>query len=119
MRNTRKSLKIPRNKAFREQEGHCFYCSRPMWCENPDEFSIAHGVRKPLLRQCQCTGEHLKPHSCGGTASKENIVAACFYCNSKRHKRKAKMDPIQYRSYVHKRVAKGKWNTFIYENLEQ
>ena len=38
------------------------------------------------------------------------IVAACRFCNSKRHTKKKVPDPIVYRQMVTKRMRAGKWH---------
>ena len=91
------------------QEGRCYYCSLPMWDPKlkvaATELCLAPNMPK-LLR---CTAEHLHARSEGGADSPSNIVAACWFCNTRRHHRKAPPSPDVYRAYVQKRMAKGKW----------
>lgn len=54
-----------RNKAAERQGWHCYYCTAPMTVET-------------------CTADHLIPVCKGGTDRKDNIVAACVKCNSRK-----------------------------------
>ena len=76
-----------RNQAFKLQSGLCYYCHQPMWQENPESFAQKQGVTLAQARQLQCTAEHLVPKEDGGGPNQKNIVAACRFCNSRRHKR--------------------------------
>lgn len=64
-------------------------------------------------KNLQCTGEHLKEHSKGGTASSNNIVAACIYCNQHRHMRKIDLSPKKFKNHVVGRIAKRCWHQII------
>jgi 5-methylcytosine-specific restriction endonuclease McrA len=110
MAKPRASLTKPRSIAFHRQQGYCFYCNQPMWTENPVEFVSKYGLTPKQTWYFQCTGEHLKAHSQGGTVAQSNIVAACRFCNQTRHRRKNPPDPIQYKILVHSRMAKGRWH---------
>lgn len=57
-------IPILRHRACKQQGKLCFYCARPM--------------TKP-------TAEHLKARHEGGPDTAKNIVAACSYCNHRRH----------------------------------
>jgi hypothetical protein len=61
----------------------------------------------------KCTAEHLLAKQDGGKDSESNIVAACHFCNQKRHKCKTPKDPISYKRYVSTRLGKGKWNSAL------
>lgn len=113
MPKNRNSLKAQRTKAFNAQGGLCFYCEQPMWNEHPTELSRRRDVLRRAVRLFQCTGEHLNPHSKGGTSNQKNIVAACLYCNSKRHRRRKALTPKQFKALVKKRVNSGRWNTHL------
>ena len=76
MVKTRKSLIKPRSIAFQHQHGHCFYCNQPMWPDDHRDFVSKYGLTLKQARYFQCTGEHLKAHSDGGSANRSNIVAA-------------------------------------------
>lgn len=66
-------LRILRARAFREQDGKCYWCKEQMneGAENSDPR--------------QLTGDHLKPLHQGGKTVPGNIVAACRECNNERH----------------------------------
>lgn len=89
-----KQLRNHRSSAADRQRGHCWYC----------------GVLMRESGPLGCTAEHLLPLSDGGRDTKGNIVAACRFCNSRRHSRRKPMTPEDYRRHVQKRVSKGRWN---------
>lgn len=82
-----------------------------MWNSDLEGFAARHSISIKQAAFFQCTGEHLVAHSEGGTASKANIVAACKFCNLKRHARKCPPDPEDYSMFVHRRLEKGAWNS--------
>jgi len=104
----KRTSKIRRAKML-AQGGRCYYCDQLMWehkmelGERPDRWPI----RKP--RALQCTAEHLHPRSDGGADTPENIVAACWFCNSTRHKKKQARSPQQHREHARKRMRQGRW----------
>lgn len=100
MTKSRKPLSKPRSIAFSSQSGYCFYCSQPMWSENPLEFASKYKITLGQAKRFQCTGEHLVAHHNGGTAAQKNIVAACLFCNQKRHQRKVAPTPDQYKKLI-------------------
>lgn len=110
MTKKRTSLSALRKLSFTYQNGHCYYCNQPMWNSNPKEFSIKHNITIKQAKQLKCTGEHLLPHSLEGPATKKNIVAACHYCNQKRHRRENELSPTTYKSLVSRRLAKKRWH---------
>jgi len=111
MAKTRKSLVTPRTIAFIRQEGICFYCKQPMWSGNPHEFASKFKISLAQAKRFRCTGEHLKAHCEGGSASPANIVAACCFCNQKRHRgRKEIPSPDQYKNLIQRRMDKGRWH---------
>jgi 5-methylcytosine-specific restriction endonuclease McrA len=110
MTRPRKSLAKTRSIAFSNQSGYCFYCSQPMWSENPLEFASKHKITLGQAKRFQCTGEHLKAHHEGGSVTQTNIVAACWFCNQKRHKRKEALPPDQYKQLIHQRMSQGRWH---------
>ncbi len=95
-----------RLKAFNLQQGLCIYCELPMWLDGPTVFAKKYKITTKQAKLFQCTAEHLKAKQDG----ESNIVAACHYCNQKRHKCKSPKDPISYKQYVTNRLEKGKWN---------
>lgn len=106
----RKSLIKPRAVAFDRQNGRCFYCGQPMCQGDIQQFTQAHRISAKQAKWLQCTGEHLTPHKNGGGVSSSNIVAACYWCNSKRHARSTDLSPEKYRLMVAKLMAKGGWH---------
>ncbi len=110
MPKQRKSLKSPRQKAFKVQQGLCYYCHQPMWSTEPKSFAKRFGLSLSQAQQMQCTGEHLVAHTQGGSALQENIVAACKYCNKHRHQLKITPPPEQFEKYVSRRLSRGKWH---------
>ena len=110
MSKKRSSLESLRKKAYALQSGRCFYCGSPMWQHNPEQFAARHKLTLKQTKLLKCTGEHLTAHSERGQASTENIVAACWYCNSHRHKTLKPRSPDSYRDHVRKSISKGCWH---------
>ena len=102
-------LKHIRRKKMIEQGGHCYYCGLQMWEGVPDPVVPVRSRSTKLPRPLQCTTEHLRPRSDGGANTADNIVAACRFCNSRRHQRKQPKAPEDYRAYVQRRMAAGRW----------
>ena len=99
-----------RKSAYSAQHGLCCYCGTVMWTRNIQAFARAHNISLAQARLLQCTAEHLHPRNDGGDNSPENVAAACWYCNTKRHKRKSPLSPEQYRQHVMNRVKAGAWH---------
>ncbi|PKO70211.1 MAG: restriction endonuclease [Betaproteobacteria bacterium HGW-Betaproteobacteria-16] len=91
-------LHTSRQLAFDRQGGKCYYCGLRMWRNGPKGPS-----------HLRCTAEHLIARSEGGGNGQSNIVAACWHCNSTRHKRKRPPEPQRYRDEVRRRVNRGAW----------
>jgi len=106
-----------RFKAFQNQAGHCYYCGSPMWLKDKEGFAIQHAISLPMAAEFKCTAEHLQARCDGGNNSKSNIVAACIFCNTKRHHRKNALAPIGYRKHVQKRLDKGKWHSIVAQSV--
>ncbi|WP_084612094.1 HNH endonuclease [Ferriphaselus amnicola] len=99
-----------RNSAFVRQSGLCHYCNFPMWQgDSSKQYAQAYGLSLTAAQKFQCTAEHLLARQDGGTDYADNIVAACRYCNQKRHKRKMPAEPSSFRQLVQNRVRRGKW----------
>lgn len=98
-----------RTLAFHAQHGRCCYCGLPMWQGSPDELKSL-GLRPRTAAPLRCTAEHLVALQDGGKDVAGNIAAACWLCNSRRHKRKVPPPPETYRVMVQRRIAKGKWH---------
>ena len=107
---SQKTLIRSRNAAFAAQGGRCFYCDLPMWVSRPENFSRGHGVRAAHVWRFQCTAEHLIPREKGGRDTRDNIAAACAYCNRQRHRAKPARSPEAHREHVQRRLARGRWH---------
>jgi hypothetical protein len=100
-----------RSRAFVAQSGRCYYCDFPMWeAEDIGKFCLTYGLTLPQAPWFQCTAEHLEARQDGGGDNRENIVAACKWCNMKRHARKKTLSVARYREWVQKRVRAGRWH---------
>jgi 5-methylcytosine-specific restriction endonuclease McrA len=106
-----RSIKSLRIQAFRLQSGRCYYCRARMWQDHPEEIAVPFGLTETEARPFKCAAEHLLARCDGGKNRRTNIVAACRVCNSRRHRRRRPASPSQYRSLVHRRIAKGKWHS--------
>jgi len=104
-----KSLARARAKAACRQGFRCYYCGVPMWSAHLAAFAATYGVTQRQALQLKCTAEHLTPRSVGGSASRSNIVAACAYCNHKRHARPHALNPAAYKLFVQHRIRRGRW----------
>lgn len=96
-----------RRRAFLRQGGRCHYCDSPMWLESPDELGLDEAGATRILK---CTAEHVIAREDGGLSTQDNIVAACWFCNATRHRRRKKMPSPHYRRHVQHRVSLGKWH---------
>lgn len=110
MAKNRISLINPRSIAFSRQNGRCYYCRELMWSDNPNQFASKHNISIGQAKQFMCTGEHLIAHHQGGSAKQKNIVAACWFCNQNRHRRKEDISPQQYKKLVQNRMIQGRWH---------
>lgn len=106
-------LRQLRRIAFLHQNARCWYCGLPMWEKNPDAFSREHGFTSSRAKALQCTAEHLIARQDGGADSPSNIVAACRYCNGRRHARKFPLESESFRQHVQKRLQQGKWHPHL------
>lgn len=94
---TKSRLAKLRRQAAERQGWLCFYCGAPM----VDGAAPGAGARRRLSRLC--TAEHLKARCEGGQDTAANIVAACWWCNSQRHRRKVAPGPEAWRRMVRER----------------
>jgi len=99
-----------RISAFKKQSGRCYYCGSPMWEDNPKKFASQHKITPKYAARFQSTAEHLLARCDGGKDQASNIVAACVFCNSTRHKMRKPLGPPSYRSHIQKRLQQGKWH---------
>ena len=102
-------LASTRRKACISQSYRCFYCHTKMWESDSAEFISQYKASPYLAKKLQSTAEHLKPKCEGGSNTIENIVAACQFCNSTRHKAKKPLDSSKYLEFVQSRVKNGHW----------
>ncbi|WP_108883212.1 restriction endonuclease [Anderseniella sp. Alg231-50] len=102
-----------RTRKMEKQSGLCYYCGQPMWLRNALEFAKRFGLSCRQAAQFRCTAEHLTARQDQGGNGHRNIVAACLYCNGHRHRKNKPPAPAQFRSYVRRRLAHGKWHGFI------
>ena len=107
-----KKLQKLRRQAFRDQQGRCFYCSQPVWERDVDTFAKDYGIRKSVSRHLRCTAEHLRARKDKGPDIRSNIVAACLWCNSQRHRGHAAQVPAPeaHQASARALVAQGKWH---------
>lgn len=109
---TPNKLQRLRRQAFMAQNYRCFYCLFPMWERNPGQFALDHGLKPRLAKHLKCTAEHLMARQDGGGNTLENIVAACLWCNGRRHSARVHNapDPATYKAKVTALIAKGRWH---------
>jgi hypothetical protein len=108
-----------RNRAFTKQQRRCYYCTALMWLREPTEFAVSYGVGSGDVARFKCTAEHLVARQDGGTNQKQNIVAACWFCNATRHRRPTPPPHDAYRILVRKRVKRLKWHPTKFRHLLQ
>jgi HNH endonuclease len=99
-----------RKSAYITQSGRCFYCDCLMWENNPESFAKSNNISPPQAKWLKCTAEHLEARKDGGKDAAKNIVAACLWCNRKRHSRKLDLSPQAFQLLVKQRVRKGRWH---------
>ena len=104
------SLKKKRARAFETQNGRCYYCGVRMWLDSPRDLCREHRLSENAASLVSCTAEHLIAKVDGGTDSRKNIAAACWFCNQARHRRKRALDPVQFRVHVRKRLGAKRWH---------
>lgn len=104
------SISKIRLAAFKGQNGRCHYCGLPMWLKQPTELTAKYRITEGEVSRLRCTAEHLVAKQDGGTDSKDNIVAACYFCNTRRHRVKSPPDPTRHRERVGRRIRAGKWH---------
>lgn len=99
-----------RAQRFVEQHQRCFYCGFPMWIRRPAKFAKRFAISLAEAERFKCTAEHRQALCDGGTSRRDNIVAACLYCNHHRHELKMAPDAQRYLARVSRRVARGAWH---------
>lgn len=63
----------------------CFYCGLPVGEANGKSFAREYGIGRAVARYLRCTAEHPIGRQDRGANIRENIVAACWWCNHQRH----------------------------------
>jgi len=106
---SKKRIQNLRRQAAERQGWLCYYCQQPMWETDPKSFSARFGLTDRATLHFRCTAEHLAARCDGGRDTKENVVAACRYCNGYRHKRKRPKDAVSYTELVRSRMEQGRW----------
>ena len=91
------------------QRGLCFYCCQPMWEGCPERFAHRYGLKLSRVQCLKATTEHLLARCEGRADQPGNIVAACWFCNSRRHRTSRPLPPHDYAEEVQRRLATGKW----------
>lgn len=111
--STKNRLKF-RHLAFRQQDRKCFYCQLPIWEEEVEQFCRRFQLSVRVAQLLKCTAEHLLAQKDGGKDTAGNIVAACAWCNRRRHhgRHHCAPTPLAYKCRVLQRVAQGKWHPF-------
>jgi 5-methylcytosine-specific restriction endonuclease McrA len=100
-----------RHAAFKRQHGLCFYCSVPLLTSlRTPGLSPTSGSPTRVLRLLQCTAEHCIPRCEGGKDHRDNVVAACLFCNQTRHKAKIALSSERFAAHVRKRLSAGRWH---------
>jgi HNH endonuclease len=103
------ALKHIRQRKMIAQGGRCYYCGLPMWDDAvPTDLRGSDTIRS-APKVLRCTAEHLLARSDGGGDTTDNIVAACLYCNTQRHRRKRPLSPDKHRIHVRARMEAGRW----------
>ncbi len=92
------------------QNDACYYCGHLMWTNAPETFATTHKITRKQAAKLQCTAEHLEARQDGGQDTAQNIVAACKFCNAKRHAGKTALPPQRYRQKVQNRLKQGRWH---------
>jgi hypothetical protein len=95
---------------IKAQAGFCYYCEQPMWLENVALFAKKYRLSANQASFLRATAEHLTARSDGGRDSEVNIVAACHYCNGRRHRAQRPLEPADFMKRVRIRLAHGRWH---------
>jgi 5-methylcytosine-specific restriction endonuclease McrA len=103
------SIQILRLRAAMLQGFRCYYCELRIWLDDPGGFAARYKLTTRQARPLRCTAEHLQARADGGSNRRDNVVAACRYCNSRRHRTRTPLSPPAYRAHVRRRMQQGKW----------
>jgi hypothetical protein len=93
------------------QQCRCFYCGLAMIEPALPEFTPKE-LKPKWQKYLRCTAEHLTARQNQGRDNSQNIVAACWWCNTRRHKGRAENapNPQKYRQRVQSLMKKGCWH---------
>jgi hypothetical protein len=97
--------------------GGCTEKSLRVWTGNSVEFCKTFNMSAPQAAKFQCTAEHVVARCDGGEDVSSNIVAACKFCNSKRHCAKVPLAEAAYGRKVKRRLSGGKWHGLLVARL--
>lgn len=97
-----------------QQGGRCYYCGHPTWAAGPQRFARKHGLTARQVLWFTQTAEHRIALCEGGTNAADNVVMACYYCNSRRHRCRKPLSPSEYRERVQKRLDQGRWHGVVF-----
>jgi hypothetical protein len=102
-----------RARACQRQAGRCFYCQCLMWYGiDLDSFCAKHDLAAEQAMQLRLTAEHVIARCDNGSDDASNIVAACLYCNMKRHASKQAKTSRNYARYVRAQIRLNQWHLF-------
>lgn len=99
-----------RARAFEAQGRRCYYCAVAMWLGDSGPFEQAFDIKPKAARNYRCTAEHLVAKGEGGGDHENNIVAACYFCNKRRHARGGRLGSNEFRELVRHRTQAGIWH---------
>ena len=100
-----------RQQALVRQHGRCCYCKLPTVLQRSlNGFASAHGLSEAGAKALQCTAEHLQARCDGGRDEANNIAAACFTCNQRRHRMNPAPTPDRYSQIVQRQMEHGVWH---------
>jgi hypothetical protein len=88
-----------------------------MWLNDQEGFATQHSISSAVAAKFKCTAEHLVARCDGGSDDKNNIVAACLFCNGVRHRMKKPPAPVEYKEHIQRRLNKGKWHPRLLHRL--
>jgi len=90
-----------------------------MWLTDRESFQAQYDITAEHVCRLKCTAEHLVARCDRGTNAPNNIAAACWWCNQRRHRLPKPPDPKTYRRYVRRHVVTGRWHpTELMEKLD-
>ena len=81
-RRRKKAARLWLARQFAHQEGLCFYCDCKMWLSDLGDDKLS--PEQIPLRPTRATREHLVRQCEGGGDEPDNLVAACYRCNTNR-----------------------------------